>query len=247
MFSNRQMWRILAAGVAISGAAISTTWAGTDLSGPRLRTHEEIFDFGYVPQHAQVAHSFWLYNVGTEMAVIEQVKPNCGCTDAPLADSTVAPGDSTWIEIVFGTGRMAGAVEKHTRVSGSAIGRIPLFTIQAHVLPDSAESPLVTVSPRAAFVDALNPPDLEDGKWNYPITFTNTSNASLELRAVDVPQEFVALSSNTLTIAAGGRTELIMRINPTVSDAAYAKSVTFELSDRDQTRISIPFGNRPEY
>ena len=159
----------------------------------------------------------------------------------------MTPGDSTWVEIILGTGRMIGQVEKHTRVTGNAIGRIPVFTIQAHVLTDSAVYSVVTLNPRAAYVDAENPPALENGKWRYAITLKNTSGQSLNLHAIDVPQEFVVLASDAVTIPAGGSAELVMLINPEISDLPFAKSVTFELSDREKTRISIPVGKRPEY
>jgi hypothetical protein len=239
----------LMAGAALLPFGVgATVVAGeADLRGPRLRTSQEIFDFGFVPQHAQVAHAFWLKNTGTETAVIERVKTNCGCTQAPLADSIVAAGDSTWIEIILGTGRMIGPVEKYTRVTANAIGRVPAFTIQAYVLTDTSHTPPITAEPAAVFIDPENPPAEGGSWWEYPVTLRNNNDQAVTVSAIAVPEEFIRLPATTFALAAGESRELVLQIAPAVMDQPYSKSVTFELGDATRTHLSLPFGRRPEY
>lgn len=42
---------------------------------PRLEVPEVSFNFGYVPQGASIAHTFWLRNVGGDTLRITDVRP----------------------------------------------------------------------------------------------------------------------------------------------------------------------------
>ncbi|HUU45807.1 MAG TPA: DUF1573 domain-containing protein [Acidobacteriota bacterium] len=228
--------------------AVPVTVGGeSKLAGPRLRVSLDTFDFGYSPQHAQVAHVFWMRNTGTETAIIERVKTNCGCTQAPLADSVIAPGDSTSIEIVLGTGRMLGSIEKYTRVMSNAIGWVPALTIRAHVLDNMSEGPPVAAEPSAAFIDPDDTPAEVGGWWEYPVTLRNGSGRAVTLTAVYVPDDFIHLPASEFTVPAGGSRDLTLRIAPSVLEQPYSKSVTFELDDAERTRLTLPFGKRPPH
>ena len=49
--------------------------AGAAISAPRLVMPETEFNFGFVPQNAQIAHVFWLYSKGDDSLKIIQVVP----------------------------------------------------------------------------------------------------------------------------------------------------------------------------
>lgn len=49
--------------------------AGTAFGGPNLAIPESSFDFGFVPQHAKISHTFWLYSTGDSLLNITQVVP----------------------------------------------------------------------------------------------------------------------------------------------------------------------------
>jgi len=48
---------------------------GMAFGEPALTIPESIFDFGYVPQHSQISHVFWLHSTGTDTLKILNVKP----------------------------------------------------------------------------------------------------------------------------------------------------------------------------
>lgn len=241
-------YRAVAAMVAMALAwgTAGPVLAGPDLSGPRLRTNQDVFDFGVVPQNSQIAHAFWLKNVGTETAVIAKVKTNCGCTQAPMADTVVEAGDSTWVEMILGTRNIKGSLEKHARIFANAHGRIPAFTILARIAPDDEIRTPVSPQPLTAYIDPDNPPERNGSRWEYPITLRNTSGETVRVRAVDIPEPYVTLPQTEFALAPGQEQEMILRIDPAIMDQPYSKSVTLEMTDPDRSRLTIPVGKRPE-
>lgn len=61
------------AGTPVNPKDVSTTIG--DYRQGRQYFPENEFDFGYVPQNAFVAHSFWLLNKGGDTLEIIQIKP----------------------------------------------------------------------------------------------------------------------------------------------------------------------------
>lgn len=232
--------------VALAWGTVGPVLAGPDLTGPRLRSDQEIFDFGVAPQQSQIAHAFWLKNVGTETAVIEKVKTNCGCTQAPMADTVIAAGDSTWVEMVLGTRGIKGSLEKHARVFANARGRIPAFTIRTRIAPDDEIRTPVNPEPLTAYIDPDNPPERSGSRWEFPITLRNTSSEKVRVRAVDIPAPYVLLTQTEFALAPGEEQEMILRIDPAIMDQPYSKSLTLEMTDPDRSRLTIPVGKRPE-
>lgn len=232
--------------VALAGSMAEPVLAAPDLSGPRLRTNQEIFDFGVVPQNSQIAHAFWLKNVGTETAVIEKIKTNCGCTQAPMADTVVEVGDSAWVEMVLNTRSIKGTLEKNARIFANARGRIPAFTIRTRIAPDDEIRTPIHPDPLTAYIDPESPPTRSGSKWEFPITLRNTSSEKVRVRAVDVPDLYVSLSQSEFALAPGEEQKMILLIDPAIMDQPYSKSLTLEMTDPDRSRLTIPVGKRPE-
>ncbi len=44
-------------------------------AAPKMMLPETEFDFGFVPQHSQVSHVFWIYSVGDDTLKIIKVVP----------------------------------------------------------------------------------------------------------------------------------------------------------------------------
>ncbi len=61
--------------ITFLGLAALAIVAGSALSAPRLTIPESSFDFGFVPQHSSVSHSFWLYSTGDDELKILKVVP----------------------------------------------------------------------------------------------------------------------------------------------------------------------------
>ena len=164
-----------------------------------------------------------------------------------MADSTIAPGDSTWIEIVLGTGRMLGAIEKYAKISSDAIGRIPALIIKANIRKEKEDPPPLSADPPGVFLDSINQPEIINGFWEIPVTLKNNSKDAVTVTVVDSPLAFVQLREQTIALRPNGEQSIIFRIDPALIDEPYGKSVTFEMDNTAHTRLTVPVGRRPDY
>lgn len=199
-------------------------------SGPRLKADAEVFDFGYVPQNAIVAHTYWLRNTGTDRVEITKLQPNCGCTTAPLTDSLVEVGDSVPVEILFGSRNMTGKVEKFTRIISNATGRVPALTFRSHVLKPDEPTPVFSVSP--AIVDLA-------GKTEARIAAKNVSNEPVSLRVINAPGPHIRLDVKEISLQPEESKEIGLTLSASAPDS-FSQSITLEASDPAKTRVTVP-------
>lgn len=66
------------------------------------------YDFGSVVEGSFIIHKFVLTNTGDEPLTITRVRTSCGCTTIALAESTLDPGDSVELQVVFDTAGYGG-------------------------------------------------------------------------------------------------------------------------------------------
>jgi hypothetical protein len=72
-----------------------------------------ILDFGLVRQKdSPLKSEVTLYNKGTDTLIIERIKPNCGCTTAPLSKKVLPPGDSAILKVTFNVEHYEHEIEK---------------------------------------------------------------------------------------------------------------------------------------
>jgi hypothetical protein len=204
--------------------------------GPRLLVVEPDFDFGHMPQHAKVSHTYWIDNLGTDTLRIFNIKPGCGCTDAPLERFTAAPNDSLPIELVFDSGRRSRTQLKNTVVTCNdpAKSRFNL-QLSAWVYKDGdTTSPIViTRNERLKFSD-------QDLGKTFVVEFENRSKEDLTVSLVDHPAELVSVRVPSEAIGPGKRGEIAVTVNSEVERSNYQKSFTIELADEGSTRFTIP-------
>jgi hypothetical protein len=206
--------------------------AGSVAAEPQMTVGENSFDFGYAPQNNRVAHVFWLRSTGVDTLRITKVQPGCGCTKAPLEKDVLAPGDSTRLEVIFNTGKYKGNIMKspkiYTNVSQEAIPVI----IRAHILsaPDSAFP--ITVTPSAV--------ELTPGTVGTPIELTihNVSDNDLNLHAIDLPADVMALKLPS-KVAAGADVTALLTVGKG-APVGFIKSFTFAVGDDGATHYTVP-------
>ncbi len=217
-------------GVTLVGNSV-TAGDQTNANGPRIKCSTENFNYGYVPQGATVSHTYWLHNTGSETVTIKQLKPNCGCTQVPPTDSSISPGDSLPVEVLFGSRNMSGKVEKFTRIVSNAQGRVPALAFVAHVAkPDEISGPVVA-SP--AIVEL-------DGSGVGRTKITNKSDLPMTVRVVDVPPVIIHLNTNEITLAPDESKELSIEASLSKTATEFTKSITVEANDANSTRLTIP-------
>ncbi|MEO6133685.1 MAG: DUF1573 domain-containing protein [Ginsengibacter sp.] len=70
-------------------------------AGEILNLKESEFNFGKIPQGKPVTHTFEFINTGKTPFSLENVQASCGCTTPEWTKNTVAPGETSKIEVGF--------------------------------------------------------------------------------------------------------------------------------------------------
>lgn len=118
----RSLLAILALAIGTSSAP-AQAWAEKMFKG--ALTH----DFGTVPRGAKLVHNFTLTNIYAVQMDITAVKAGCGCVSASAAKKSLAPRESTTIEVRMDTGR----IPPGTKTVGVRVTVGPEFTSSAEL------------------------------------------------------------------------------------------------------------------
>ncbi len=209
--------------------------AGAVFAEPKLTVPETEFDFGYVPQHAMVSHTYWLHSTGTETLKIVNVKPGCGCTKAPLQKSELAVGDSTDLEVIFSTKTFRGRQSKRTSITTNAELDPQQIKFTADVVVNPDEMYPIKISPYKFDISQFG----EKERTNLEFNITNVSEDDLKIELIDIDTKMfkIKLPDN---IKAGQSEKGTIEISDQYVDGEFEKSLTIELNDNDKSRFTIP-------
>jgi hypothetical protein len=208
--------------------------------GPRVKTRLEVFDFGVTPQFSEVSHVFWLRNTGDETLVIDDVIPNCSCTEAPIEKKNVEPGDSTRIELIFGSTTYDGPVSKFAQVKCNGKGRVPALTFIANVIPDSERIGPIVAEPRRINLNDDESRSNVGENLATAITLTNTGKEPVNITMIDKPDRDIIVDDFTGTLAPGEARTLNVRFTEALPELTFSRSITFAVSDSTEARLTVP-------
>jgi hypothetical protein len=198
-----------------------------------MKVPVDSYDFGYAPQNANISHRFWLYSAGTDTLKITNVKPGCGCTKAPLEKSTVAPGESTMVELIFNTKNYSGKLSKSATITTNAIQATNQISFLTSVMKDKDTTLAAAIAPERVVVQRVE--DKAPGKFVVNIRNHSTGDITPALDGCPLDLFDVKLPKK---IKAGKTAQAEIKINKTVS--AFEKSFTIQLDDPKATRFTIP-------
>lgn len=158
--------------------------AATAFAAPELSVTEPTYNFGTITQGKRVQHNFVIRNSGDAPLQIKEVNVACGCTAAKPSASTIAPGKSAEIQVVFDSTNFTGKVQKSVALVSNA-GRAPnyVFNMEGTIL-----EPL-QYSPRQLNLGLVK---AGAGK-QIAVTITNRESGSVKIVGV-------TLTSNTLQV-----------------------------------------------
>ncbi len=92
-------------------------------------------DFGKVKHGEVLNHSFTLKNDSSKTLNIKDVNTSCGCTATKVAKKTLAPGESTVIDVSFKSKGYKGQVTQFIYVNTDRVEKpVIRFTIKAEVV-----------------------------------------------------------------------------------------------------------------
>lgn len=233
MLDRSPVYRGLASGLVVLMTVVFLV-SGV-AAGPRIAIDDNIFVFGKVPRHATVSHSFWIKSVGDDTLRINKVVPGCGCTQAPLADSVLAPGDSTMLEIIFSTKNFRGTVSKRPYLETNVSEHKVYVKIESNVLIDPSAATPVRLKPYKLDISQLG------SKLRREATFTieNMADIDLQLVVVDTANRHFEISVPE-KIKAGEKITGTIVVRDSGLNRAFEQSVTFQLNDPKKTRITLP-------
>jgi hypothetical protein len=205
------------------------------LAASKVVLPDHSFDFGKTIQNARVAHTFWIKCVGNEPVRITKVVPGCGCTQIPLKDSVIAPGDSTALEILFSTKSFFGPVVKQPSIFTNASEERLRLTIKADVAtaPDS----LMPLRVTPFEIDASQAGERER---RYSIfLIENLTNRDYKLSLVDSDKSLFEVTLPAI-VKAGETVEGMVVVNELAVARSFEKSITIEIGDDFHTRYTLP-------
>lgn len=196
---------------------------------------ETDFDFGYAPQNSKIGHVYWLKNGGTDTLRLIDVKPGCGCTKAPLKKNSLAPGDSTDVEVMFSTGMYSNMTRKSASILATISGSAPTLNFSAFPVKSPDSLPVFTMTP-----PKLNLDSVASDNGEYTVTLRNVSKGPFDLKLVSVPNEYVHVDIPKGTVAPGAVAAIKVTVDPSAATVAVSKSFTIQASDSALTRYSFP-------
>ncbi len=221
--------------VSLVLAGLLTVPAATTTAGPAVEIPNPEFNFGRVCQKSKISHIFWIKSTGDDSLRITKIVPGCGCTQAPITDSVIAPGDSTAWEIFFTSRSYRGKVTKRPYFETNAGDRKYYVRITAELIPEPD-----TVMPLS-----LNPYNLDVSQFTSKprrrakFLIENKSSRDYELTLIDWSRKYFDVELPK-KIKAGETAEGIVTVHKDMVDSEFEQSLTFEISDENHTRYTLP-------
>jgi hypothetical protein len=210
-------------------------YTGRLYAGPAIEIPEPTFDFGRVCQNAKIAHIFWIKSVGDDTLRVTKVVPGCGCTQAPLRDSTIAPGDSTDLEIFFSTKSYRGPVSKRPYLVTNAGPDNVYVKISAQLEPEPEAVMPISLSPYTLDISQFS----EQPRRKAKFLIQNKGDQDYELTLVDWSRNHFDVELPK-KIKAGETVEGLVTIHEDKVESEFEQSLTFETNDENHTRYTLP-------
>ena len=212
----------------------------------KITFDEESFNFGFVPQgNTKLIHKFHLKNTGTDTLRITRVRPTCGCTAAPLEKKVLAPGEETYIKVIFRTRGYKRRTTKAVKVMSNDPNR-PIVSLRFTANFDTTRWNDVSKGPRIKQDPLIL--DLgkgKDFKSKATVVIRNLSDKKLTLKVVDYTDDVLKeVKLKKTTLKGNGKVKLQVKVRDDYDiNKPVQASITiaaYDKSGSEVTRITIP-------
>ena len=164
---------------------------------PELHIEEPIFDWGSAFRGERIEHSFKIKNRGEGTLVIQEVKPQCGCTLATDHPKELAPGESMELTLTLESGAMdRGSKEKYTEIISNALTEDNKLWMRGEVedlffldpkMPKVESVIAVTAKPKPTVIELV--PNL-DRPYKITSAAARKKLLAVELKPTDVARKY---------------------------------------------------------
>ncbi|MBD3299141.1 MAG: DUF1573 domain-containing protein [candidate division Zixibacteria bacterium] len=196
-----------------------------------MRVGPKSFDFGFVPVDAKVYGHYWLVNDGTDSIHIQEVKPQCGCTAAPLTRDHIAPSDSLYLEIAFNSKGMHGWVHKRIDVFYNDTAASPAQLYFSAKVGETTGD--IVVHPVDVHFDDFD-------KVKEDIVLENTGQDTYAIDVATPPPPYIDYGFDRDSIPPGERALMTVHLGDSTPLGLYQTSMTLLLDGPIPHTISIP-------
>lgn len=206
---------------------------------PQAMVLDAVRDFGYLPQRAEVSHTFWLQNRGRAPLHVNKIKPGCSCTSVPTIREPIPPGDSVAIEVSFRSGRYRGRVHKKTTVYTDDPQREELeLHIIADVVKNDQPAGPVMAEPFELVLEAVN--DTVRAQSDT-LNWTTEEEGEYRIEFVSGPDGVHVMMGDTLAVTATNPKAIAFGVPssiavPEISTACFG----FRVIGSDTTWVTVP-------
>ena len=197
---------------------------------------ESEFNYGKIIQHVVLTHDYWIKSIGDEPVRIMRTLPGCGCTEMPLTDSVIAPGDSVNMRIVLNTQSFMGRITKHPSFYTDADTVEVKLKMYAEIEMDADNSVPFKISPREGDISQFSDKPRRRGR----VLITNQGEETYLINPVDTSNRSFAVRFPE-KIAPGETAEVFFVVHKDALESEFKESVTFEaVGQTERVRYSIP-------
>lgn len=209
------------------------------LAGPQLEVINPTINFGRVTQNKVVTSDVWVKSIGNETLKIITLFSGCGCTEIPLPDSTVEPGDSLRLPIRFSTERSVGLVSKRPTIQTNAANEVIALSILAEVLVDPSVAWPVVLNPDVAEVSQYG----EKTRRMDRFWLKNQGNENLRVYVVDTAMKSFEVKVPG-ELKARETIEGKLRVIDKRVTEDFEESVTFRIEGKETYFYTLPVMRR---
>ncbi|MCK5833407.1 DUF1573 domain-containing protein [bacterium] len=201
---------------------------------PKPELSELEFNWGRIPQNSIVTHVYNLSNAGGDSIIIEELRPHCGCTKAPLSTNVVHAGESIPIELRFNSKGYRNKARKSASLrlkSGEEVINNRLV-FNAYVDTSSilfSDGQIEVSMPIVEFTDSIE---------SIEIGLKNRMAASRNLIIVDYQSDRIEVSWEEKKLKP--KDSVRLKITRKIPSKELFASITMEMEGYDNSRITIP-------
>lgn len=226
--------------ISISFVIALMTGSGVSVfAGPQLEVINPTINFGRVTQNKVVTSDAWIKSIGDETLKIITLFSGCGCTEIPLTDSTIEPGDSLRLPIRFVTERSVGLVSKMPTIQTNAAKEVIGLSILAEVLVDPSLAWPVILTPDVADVSQYG----EETRRIDKFWLKNQGNEDLRIYVVDTALKSFEVKVPS-ELKARETIEGKLRVIDKKITEDFEESVTFRIEGKETYFYTLPVVRR---